>query len=117
MPIEPETSLTGSAITSRKRLRERIVLISTRRSDEVIAIGAKRNHHENGVSVQTRLSEGALPVEGDRVQLQQVVLNLILNAVEAMSSVETGARDCRSAPSESQPNERSRRCARFWAGH
>jgi signal transduction histidine kinase len=31
--------------------------------------------------------EGSLPVVGDRVQLQQVVLNLIMNAVEAMSSV------------------------------
>jgi signal transduction histidine kinase len=47
----------------------------------------------NGVSVQTRLTEGLLPVEGDRVQLQQVLLNLILNAVEAMGSAEAGARD------------------------
>jgi signal transduction histidine kinase len=47
----------------------------------------------DGVSVQTRLADGLLPVQGDHVQLQQVVLNLILNAVEAMSSVETGARE------------------------
>jgi C4-dicarboxylate-specific signal transduction histidine kinase len=47
----------------------------------------------NRVSVQTRLAEGLLPVEGDRVQLQQVVLNLILNAVEAMSTVEAGPRE------------------------
>jgi signal transduction histidine kinase len=32
-------------------------------------------------------------VEGDRVQLQQVILNLILNSAEAMTAVEKGARD------------------------
>jgi signal transduction histidine kinase len=48
---------------------------------------------DNGVSVQTRFAQGLAPVQGDRVQLQQVVLNLILNAVEAMGSVEAGPRE------------------------
>jgi signal transduction histidine kinase len=47
----------------------------------------------NGVSVQNRLAAGLLPVFGDRIQLQQVLLNLILNAAEAMSSVEAGTRE------------------------
>jgi histidine kinase/DNA gyrase B/HSP90-like ATPase len=48
---------------------------------------------KNRVSVRTRLAAGLIPVSGDRVQLQQVVMNLILNSVEAMSSVEEGARE------------------------
>jgi signal transduction histidine kinase len=48
---------------------------------------------KNRVLVHTRLMDGLNPVRADRVQLQQVVLNLILNAVEAMSSVEEGARE------------------------
>jgi signal transduction histidine kinase len=48
---------------------------------------------KNRVWVQTRLCEGLLPVHGDRVQLQQVVLNLLLNAIEAMGSVEEKPRD------------------------
>ena len=47
---------------------------------------------ENEVSVRTRFVEGPLSAHGDRVQLQQVVLNLILNAVEAMASVEVRTR-------------------------
>jgi PAS domain S-box-containing protein len=60
--------------------------------DEVIVL-ARSEITKNGVSVETRLTEGLASVQGDRVQLQQVVLNLILNAVEAMSSVEVEARE------------------------
>jgi C4-dicarboxylate-specific signal transduction histidine kinase len=46
-----------------------------------------------GVTVGLRLAEGLSPVEGDRVRLQQVILNLILNAVEAMSLVDDAPRE------------------------
>jgi C4-dicarboxylate-specific signal transduction histidine kinase len=48
---------------------------------------------KNGVSIQTRLTEGLSDVQADRIQLQQVILNLILNAVEAMGSIAEGVRE------------------------
>jgi PAS domain S-box-containing protein len=48
---------------------------------------------KNGVSMQTQLSDGLPLIQGDRVQLQQVILNLIINAVEAMSGDSKGSRD------------------------
>jgi PAS domain S-box-containing protein len=59
---------------------------------EVIAL----THGEvvkNGVSLQTQLAAGLPLVQGDKVQLQQVILNLIINAVEAMSDVSEGSRE------------------------
>jgi signal transduction histidine kinase len=41
----------------------------------------------NRVELQTDLARDLPEVPGDRVQLQQIILNLILNAVEAMSGV------------------------------
>jgi PAS domain S-box-containing protein len=48
---------------------------------------------EHGVLVKMRLSEGLPNILGDRVQLQQVMLNLIMNAIEAMSEVAEGSRE------------------------
>jgi signal transduction histidine kinase len=59
---------------------------------------------ENGVSVQTRLSEGMAPVEVDRIQLQQVILNLVLNAAETMTAVDKGARDLLISSEQSRTN-------------
>jgi PAS domain S-box-containing protein len=47
---------------------------------------------KHGIWLQTELNADLPRVEGSRVQLQQVVLNLILNAIEAMSSLEEGTR-------------------------
>lgn len=49
--------------------------------------------HRNKVSVRTGLMTRTASVRGDRVQLQQVMLNLVLNAVEAMSSDKEGIRE------------------------
>ena len=37
--------------------------------------------------MRTQLAEGLPRVQGDRIQLQQVLLNLIINAIEAMRDV------------------------------
>jgi C4-dicarboxylate-specific signal transduction histidine kinase len=59
---------------------------------EVIAL-TRGEVMRNGVSLQTRLAEGLPLIQGDRVQLQQVILNLIINAIEAMSGVSDGSRE------------------------
>jgi PAS domain S-box-containing protein len=53
---------------------------------EVIAL-TRGEATKTGVSVQTDLADGLPLIYGDRVQLQQVILNLIINAIEAMSGV------------------------------
>jgi C4-dicarboxylate-specific signal transduction histidine kinase len=47
---------------------------------------------KHGVSMQTDLADDLPLIEGDRVQLQQVILNLIVNAIEAMNGVSDGPR-------------------------
>jgi PAS domain S-box-containing protein len=47
----------------------------------------------HGILLQTELAPGLPRVEGDRTQLQQVILNLILNAVEAMGGIDEGRRE------------------------
>jgi PAS domain S-box-containing protein len=47
---------------------------------------------DHGILAKMQLSEGLPPILGDKVQLQQVILNLIMNAIEAMSEVAEGPR-------------------------
>jgi two-component system NtrC family sensor kinase len=59
---------------------------------EVIGL-ARTEISKNGVRLQTKLAEVLPMIQGDRVQLQQVMLNLIMNAVEAMSEMCDGRRE------------------------
>jgi PAS domain S-box-containing protein len=60
--------------------------------EEVIALvrGELLKHH---VSVQIRLTPGLALIHADRVQMQQVMLNLIVNAIEAMAGVDEKERE------------------------
>jgi len=59
---------------------------------EVTAL-ARSEVQGNRVSLQTQLSDDVPLIVGDRIQLQQVILNLINNAIEAMSGVGDGPRE------------------------
>jgi PAS domain S-box-containing protein len=59
---------------------------------EVIAL-TRTEAADNNVSVRTQLAEGLPHVQGDRVQLQQVLINLIINAIEAMRDVGEAERE------------------------
>jgi PAS domain S-box-containing protein len=58
---------------------------------EVVAL-TRSEGERNRVSLQTRLAKELPRIAGDRIQLQQVILNLIVNALEAMSGASAGPR-------------------------
>jgi signal transduction histidine kinase len=57
----------------------------------------------NGVTVSTQLGHRLPRIEADRVQLQQVMLNLILNAIQAMSELRDGIRELHISTEKAQP--------------
>jgi signal transduction histidine kinase len=59
---------------------------------EVIAL-TRAEMAKNGVLVRTQLADSLPAIQGDRVQLQQVILNLLINAIEAMSEMSEGSRE------------------------
>jgi PAS domain S-box-containing protein len=60
---------------------------------EEVVILTQSEARRHNLALRTQLAADLPPVMGDRVQLQQVVVNLILNAIEAMATVESRARD------------------------
>jgi signal transduction histidine kinase len=59
---------------------------------EVIAL-TQTEVQQNRIRLQTRLADALPLVPADRVQLQQVIMNLTANAIEAMSSVDDRSRE------------------------
>ena len=49
---------------------------------------------KNKIELPVQLAEGLPTVTGSEVQLQQVVLNLVMNAKDAMQSARPGSADC-----------------------
>jgi signal transduction histidine kinase len=79
------------ALTRRAQMpREKLDLNETMR-EVLVLVGdeAKRK----SVIIRTQFADDLSTVSGDRVQLQQVVLNLVMNGIEAMSSVGERARE------------------------
>jgi C4-dicarboxylate-specific signal transduction histidine kinase len=59
---------------------------------EVIALTSSEANR-NGVSARMRLAEDLPFIQGDRMQLQEVMLNLVTNAIDSMSAVDAGPRE------------------------
>lgn len=78
------------ALTKRQPSHKELLDLN-RKILEVLAL-TERELGTHGIVVRTQLDGALPPVTGDRVQLQQVVLNLIMNAIEAMGGVHERAR-------------------------
>ena len=59
---------------------------------EIISL-SQEDQVNKDVSVHTRFAQGLPLVRADQIQVQQVILNLITNAVEAMSGLYEGTRE------------------------
>jgi len=70
---------------------------------EVIAL-TRGEVEKNSIVVQSHLVDGLPLIQGDRVQVQQVIMNLIINAIEALSSICEGTRELVITTDKSEPD-------------
>jgi len=80
------------ALATKRAATNKEVLNLNETIQEVLALVGDEAKKKR-VIIRTDFAAGIPPVSGDRVQLQQVALNLVMNAIEAMSSVDDRARE------------------------
>ena len=90
------------ALTKRQLPRKERLDINRELLD-VLAL-TERELRSHDIVLRTQLGEALRRVAGDRVQLQQVLLNMILNAIEAISGVHDGPRQLTIVSREDAPN-------------
>ena len=83
-------SRTRALVSKAPHRKEQLDINDTIR--EVIAL-TRSELRRSGICLRTQLMDGLPLVPGDRVRLQQVLVNLIVNAIEAMSGVSDGIRE------------------------
>ena len=71
---------------TRKAEPERVAVDANAVVDDVVEL-MRREIADHGVALRTRLAPGLPSVAADRIQLQQVLINLVVNAVQAMAAV------------------------------
>ncbi|WIW44910.1 PAS domain-containing protein [Bradyrhizobium sp. 62B] len=87
---------------SRKTPTRKETLDINKAISEIVSL-ARGVISDNDILVKMQLSEGLPCVLGDKIQLQQVILNLVMNAVEAMSEVREGSRELKVESREDEP--------------
>src|SRR5205085_2802423 len=73
---------------SKKSKPERLVFELNQMLEDVLAL-VRGEIVRQRVSLRIQLESGLPAIRGDRVQLQQVVINLIMNSIQAMAGLDT----------------------------
>jgi PAS domain S-box-containing protein len=79
------------ALTKRQAPRKELLDINHKIA-EVLAL-TEHELRSHAIVLRTQLNKSLPRIAGDRVQLQQVILNLIVNAIEAMSGIDDRSRE------------------------
>jgi C4-dicarboxylate-specific signal transduction histidine kinase len=88
-----------------QKAEPRVVRLDVDRVIEEVLVLVRGELQQHRIAVRTELDAGLPPVLGDRMQLQQVLLNLIINAIQSMSGVYDRPRNLIIRCKREAPNE------------